>query len=502
MLKGLISGGLVGVVVAGASFSVASLMLDPPNRDGASEPSVEVTEQSPEPIEAVSAGSEETAGAAPSEITPAPETAEPSEVAPAQNTEILIDPPAMSAPAVGSSAPIAQSNGSALPSADTQSSERPEVTGTEGVMGVPEVEGSANVQVASEEPVLPNPAAEAPATPEGEANLEVQVEPLVIVTEEPAAPVAEEPAEETPVEMPEAQAVDTADEAMNAGGMETGPAEEEEIIDLTATLTPEVSSTKPPTSLSGTLASQMPSGAEGVKVNRLTQGDSDAVGEEVSALEAYAAAFSNPNDLPLMSIVLIDDGSMVGADAALRGSPFPVTVALDPSLPDASDRMQTYRDAGIEVLAIGNIAQGASASDVEMLLGATFHVLPEAIGFIDTGAGDFGSAASTEQGMAALAAEGRGFVTIARGLNTSLRTAQEAEVPAALVYRDLDAEDQSAQVIRRFLDQAAFRARQESGVILLGRVRPDTLSALILWATANRAEQVAQAPVSAVLLGK
>ena len=68
--------------------------------------------------------------------------------------------------------------------------------------------------------------------------------------------------------------------------------------------------------------------------------------------------------------------------------------------------------------------------------------------------------------------------------------------------RDLDAEGQDARVIRRFLDQAAFRARQESGVVMLGRVRPDTISALILWGTANRAGQVALVPVSAVLRGE
>jgi len=49
------------------------------------------------------------------------------------------------------------------------------------------------------------------------------------------------------------------------------------------------------------------------------------------------------------------------------------------------------------------------------------------------------------------------------------------------------------------MDQAAFKARQESGVVLLGRVRPDTISALNLWGNANRAGQVAMAPVTAVL---
>lgn len=471
MLKGLISGGLVGVVVAGTGFSVASLMFDPPVRDSAEAPSAaaDVAETRPAEVATPEATSDAALKVEPTEDAPTPETAAPVDIAPAQNTEILIDPPALSAPSVGVSAPVAEPEGSALPDADTSPSAPPVVAGTEGAMAAPEVEGGANVDMSTEEPVLPNPAATPPSTPEGETNLEVQIEPIIIVTEEPAIPSEE--------------------------SMEAAP---EEVVDLTANVTPEPVTSKPPTSLSGTLAGQMPSGSEGVKVNRLGQGEVTER-ETVQALEEFSTEFSNPNDLPLMSIVLIDDGSMANADAALRGSPFPVTVALDPSLPNATERMQTYRNAGIEVLAVANIASGATASDVEMLLGATFNILPEAIGLIDTGSGDFGSLAATEQGMAALAAEGRGFVTIARGLNAALRTAEDTEVPAAVVYRDLDGEGQSAQVIRRFLDQAAFRARQESGVVLLGRVRPDTLSALILWATANRAEQVAQAPVSAVL---
>jgi polysaccharide deacetylase 2 family uncharacterized protein YibQ len=101
--------------------------------------------------------------------------------------------------------------------------------------------------------------------------------------------------------------------------------------------------------------------------------------------------------------------------------------------------------------------------------------------------------------MAALAADGRGLVTVSKGLNMALRAAEQAEVPAGLIFRDLDGDGQDVRVIRRFLDQAAFRARQETGVMLLGRMRPDTISALVLWGTANRAGQVALAPMSAIL---
>jgi polysaccharide deacetylase 2 family uncharacterized protein YibQ len=53
--------------------------------------------------------------------------------------------------------------------------------------------------------------------------------------------------------------------------------------------------------------------------------------------------------------------------------------------------------------------------------------------------------------------------------------------------------------MRRFLDQAAFRAAQDGSVVMLGRVRPDTISALLLWGLQDRAERVMLAPLSAVL---
>ena len=46
-------------------------------------------------------------------------------------------------------------------------------------------------------------------------------------------------------------------------------------------------------------------------------------------------------------------------------------------------------------------------------------------------------------------------------------------VAAATLFRDFDKDGQDARVIRRFLDQAAFRARQDGSVVMLGRVRAE-----------------------------
>jgi len=78
--------------------------------------------------------------------------------------------------------------------------------------------------------------------------------------------------------------------------------------------------------------------------------------------------------------------------------------------------------------------------------------------------------------------------------------AELAGVPTALVFREFDGAGQDSATIKRFLDQAAFRARQQSGVILVGHIRAATIKALIEWSLGNRASSVALAPVSAALL--
>ena len=72
----------------------------------------------------------------------------------------------------------------------------------------------------------------------------------------------------------------------------------------------------------------------------------------------------------------------------------------------------------------------------------------------------------------------------------------------ALVFREFDGAGQDTATIKRFLDQAAFRAGQQSGVILVGHNRADTISALQEWSLGNRAGTIALAPISVVLLGR
>jgi hypothetical protein len=162
--------------------------------------------------------------------------------------------------------------------------------------------------------------------------------------------------------------------------------------------------------------------------------------------------------------------------------------------------MALYRNEGFEVLAMVDLPEGAAPVDAETTFGVTLSKLPEVVGVLEgTKGGLQGSRGVADQVTEILAQTGHGLITQDKGLNTMPKLARKKGVPADPVFRDFDSKDQTAQVIRRFLDQAAFRANQEGAVIMLGRLRPDTISALLLWGLQDRAGKVSLAPISAVL---
>nr|WP_255553688.1 divergent polysaccharide deacetylase family protein [Maritimibacter sp. DP1N21-5] len=202
-----------------------------------------------------------------------------------------------------------------------------------------------------------------------------------------------------------------------------------------------------------------------------------------------------------MAVVLIDSGperAEVG-DVALM--PFPLSVAVDASQPDVETAIDFYRANNAEVVLIVPFPPGATATDVDVTMQAYEPLLdrvvaimvPESVGFQNAGE-------AATQLATVLGEKGLGLLTYPEGLNTGHKTAVSAGVPATLVFRDLDAEGQSPDVIRRFLDNVAFRARNEEGTVAVARVRPDSLQALLEWSLGNRAQTVNFAPLSALLL--
>jgi polysaccharide deacetylase 2 family uncharacterized protein YibQ len=219
------------------------------------------------------------------------------------------------------------------------------------------------------------------------------------------------------------------------------------------------------------------------------------------ALDAFATPFDADAARALIAVVLIDTPDpRLDLDTLTRFD-FPVAFAIDPARPDAAERAALYRDAGFEVLMLGTvIPAGATATDTEVALAAARRRVPEAIALMDTVDSRIQSDRTVLEAVVGVAAgEGQGLLAFPRGLNTAEQMAARADVPAATFFRLLDDEDQRATVITRFLSRAEFAAAQEGAVVVAGRTRPDTVTALASWALGSRNEGVVIAPVSAVL---
>ena len=109
-------------------------------------------------------------------------------------------------------------------------------------------------------------------------------------------------------------------------------------------------------------------------------------------IDRFARRFDNPEGKPAFAILLIDTGAPDLDRAALAALPFPVTFAIDPTLPDAGTFAATYRAAGQEVVMLAaGIPQGATASDLEVTFAANADALPEAVAVLDLPSGGFQS---------------------------------------------------------------------------------------------------------------
>ncbi|MCR8828088.1 divergent polysaccharide deacteylase family protein [Pseudosulfitobacter koreensis] len=400
--------------------------------------------------------------------------------------------------------------------AGTDTPLRPETGGTAGLVAPEAPVADGGVVVQSDEPVLPSPQAALPAQPDADD---------LSISTEPAQPPAPEVAEDSGFDTSEADVEDDGVTVVVVPDVDA-PAAEEEVVseaDTDADAGTETDTAAEEDTLAEEEPAQTPLLDQ--RVGSLVDRDTpsvpipdaqapEAAAETEAALEPDqdpidAYAFMTEQDAidpskPMMSIVLIDNGADLSGGtvglAALRSFPYPLSFAIDATLPDAAERAAAYRAEGLEVLALIDLPAGATPSDAEVGVAAALDAVPQAIGVLEgVGTGFQADRALSDQVVGILGGSGHGIVMQSKGLNTAQKLALREGIPAATVFRDFDSADQTPTVIRRFLDQAAFRAGQEGGVIMLGRVRPDTISALLLWGLQDRAERVALVPVSTLL---
>ena len=219
---------------------------------------------------------------------------------------------------------------------------------------------------------------------------------------------------------------------------------------------------------------------------------------EGPAIEVGAIDFA-PTARPMLGIVLLDTGDLPEL-RLVSGLPFPISVVIDPLVPDAAERMAFWRGVGAEVALSGALPGGATAQDAAQAIEAWRQAVPWAVAAVEADPGALGAGRGTQaQLLDDLAESGHGLLVHSRGLNTARDDAVRAGVPAGVIFRDIDGAGETPAIIRRFLDQAAFRASRNDGVILLGRTDPETIETIRDWSVGKRGQTVAIAPLSVML---
>lgn len=198
----------------------------------------------------------------------------------------------------------------------------------------------------------------------------------------------------------------------------------------------------------------------------------------VPPMQAEARPFSNPQGLPMMAVVLVDNGGPIDRKA-LAELPFAVSFAINPRANGAAQASDIYRDAGQEVVMLADPDIARRLASGEALLPASVAVMEAELQPItDTAV------------LQAVEEQGRGLLRW---------EAPEGDLPQARIFRRLDAGGEDAAVIRNYFDRAAIRAAREGSVILVGDMRAETVSALRQWANSQAGAGIAFAPVTALL---
>lgn len=508
MIRNFVTGIVVGGVVAGAGLGVISQLTPLPRLPVAAETGTN-TATAPKPAVVVAAE---------------PEVAKPADkpkAGAAEKAATAVDAPvaaAESAPVAEVPAKVATAEPAAMAEAPKAAVEKPQAPANPA-------ETAPQPQTSAEPPKAPA------ATPEGtvppEVATQVEASPAAVVPKTlPAASAADAAPAPTDLPPPAAEASEvllnkvpetknTTDPAMTA----LDPAPDAAVPVAPVKDLPKVLDTSKPEGLApsagltktvdGVTTGRLPSIGSEAKPEQPTETEAAAAAPEASVKDdrpvaKYAREFSNDDGKPLFAVLLLDKGGADEDRAKLAALPFAVTFVIDPLDPGAAAAEAIYRAAGQEVVMLASgIPAGATAGDLEQTFQANAAVLQQAVAVMDIGAAGFqDNRPLATQVVPVIAAQGRGVVTFDKGLNAADQVARREGVPAAVIFRELDAAGEDTPLIRRYLDRAAFKAAQEGRVVVLGSTRPETVAALMEWTLEGRASSVALAPLTAVMVVK
>ncbi|WP_424974466.1 divergent polysaccharide deacetylase family protein [Dinoroseobacter sp. S124A] len=222
-------------------------------------------------------------------------------------------------------------------------------------------------------------------------------------------------------------------------------------------------------------------------------------GAPVGALTRNGQDFAAPSTASLLSILVeaSSDGGLDPDDLTARR--LPLSVAIDPSLPEAARLATGMRAAGHDVLiTLTGLPSRPEPRDIDVALSAHIARLPEAVGvWVPRTSPVLSDRVLLRHLSEVLAQTGHGLITPGGGLDAAVQEARRAGVPAAASFAEVAAQD--ALALRRTLDRIALRARTGQGGVVQAFGGPDVLRMLAGWSAGLPANEVAVAPVSAFL---
>lgn len=246
----------------------------------------------------------------------------------------------------------------------------------------------------------------------------------------------------------------------------------------------------------------------GAELETSTESDLGPVPDlvEGDALADNSLPFQLDGSRPIMSIILIDEGGNTDLRAGLAALTAPITFGVTADIDEAADVAAQYRNSGFELVAVmpetGPLAlqSDSEESDVADVLARVFDAVPQAATLLDP----IDSPLPQNRRMAGALLEtlkltGHGLLTHrGNGLNNIPIIADQEGVPSELIYRVIDEVSGSANIALA-LERAVLDASRGGSVIVVGRVRQETVTTLFSWLLGSGAKEVSIAPVSAIL---
>ena len=201
----------------------------------------------------------------------------------------------------------------------------------------------------------------------------------------------------------------------------------------------------------------------------------------------------------MISFVIDTEGIDLIDPKLIAALPMPVTFAINPYSPSAEAVLRSLRAMKQEAVILADLSKGGSAEDIGSAVSGLMNTFPEVVGIMDSSGG---RSINSQEAMLNIAKvleiAGHGILVHQTSTDNIAKEFIKNGIPAVKVRRDLDDADQSEVTIRSYLDNIVFNAGNSTSenAVVFARLRPTTMSALLIWDLQDNSRNIAIVPLS------